>query len=40
MQNITLGGGFIAIVALLAGVAGTQCTPGGVASSDNLSGNK
>lgn len=40
LQNIVLGGGFIAIVALLAGVAGTQCTPGGVASSDNLSGNK
>ena len=40
LQNALLGAGFLAAIGLLAGVAGTQCAPGGDQLSSNLSSGK
>ena len=40
LQNAVLGAGFLAAIGLLAGVAGTQCAPGGDQLSSNLSSGK
>ena len=40
MQNLALAAAFIASIGLLAGVAATQCAPGGDQLSSNLSSDK
>lgn len=40
LQNAVLGAGFLAAIGLLAGVAATQCAPGGDQLSSNLSSGK